>query len=156
MISSISPLQDKSSEVVESNIQHNSRGLYSSNSTAIYYSSSFSTSCSQYPEINPINPQKGSSFFTEDNNTQKMMTSNDTRLTVASVDIIISEGLSLNISQKPTFKKVLELARTVSKCYRPTNGKLLSEDLLDVIHDQNMERNLSMIGKKSDDFYCYF
>ena len=34
-ISSISRLQDKSSEVVESNIQRNSRGMYSSNTTAI-------------------------------------------------------------------------------------------------------------------------
>ena len=36
MISSISRLQDKSSEVFGSNIQSNSRGLYSSNTTAIY------------------------------------------------------------------------------------------------------------------------
>ena len=36
MISSISSLQDKLSEVVESNIQRNSRSLYSSNTTAIY------------------------------------------------------------------------------------------------------------------------
>ena len=37
-------------------------------------------------------------FFKGDNNTQSMMTSNETRLTVAIADIIISEGLSLNIS----------------------------------------------------------
>ena len=36
MISSISRLQDKSLEVVESNIQLNSRGLFLSNTTAIY------------------------------------------------------------------------------------------------------------------------
>ena len=42
MISSISRLQDKSSEVVESNIQRNSRGMYLSNTTAIYDSSSIS------------------------------------------------------------------------------------------------------------------
>ena len=63
MISSISRLQDKSSEVVESNIQRNSRGLYSSNTTAIYDTSSFSTSCSKSPERNPTTPQKGSIFF---------------------------------------------------------------------------------------------
>ena len=56
-------------------------------------------------------------FFIGDNNTQKMMTSNETRLIVAIVDLIISEGLSFNLSQKPRFKKVLELARTVSKYY---------------------------------------
>ena len=69
-----------------------------------------------------------------------MMNSNETRLIVAIADIIISEGLSFNISHKPRFKKVLELARTVSKCYKPPNRNLISKDLLDVIHDQNMER----------------
>ena len=84
------------------------------------------------------------------------MTSNETRLTVAIADLIISEGLSFNLSQKPRFKKVLELARTVSKCYQPPNRKLISKDLLDVIHDQNMERNLSLIKKKSDIFGLLF
>ena len=49
-------------------------------------------------------------FFMGDNNIQKMMTSNETRLTVAIADLIISEGLSFNLSQKAIFKKVLELA----------------------------------------------
>ena len=84
------------------------------------------------------------------------MNSNETRLTVAISDIIISEGLSFNISQKPRFKKVLELARTVSKCYQPPNRNLISKDLLDVIHDQNMERNLSLIKKESDIFGFLF
>ena len=73
-----------------------------------------------------------------DNNTQKMMTSNETRLTVAIADPIISEVLSFNISKKHRFKKVMELAITVSKCYQPPNRKLISKVLLDVIHDQNM------------------
>ena len=38
----------------------------------------------------------------------KMMTYNETRLIVAIADLIISEGLSFNLSQKPRFKKVLE------------------------------------------------
>ena len=84
------------------------------------------------------------------------MTSNETRLTVAIADIIISEGLSFNLYQKPRFKKVLELARTVSKCYQPPNRNLISKDLLDVIHDQNMERNLSLIKKESDIFGSLF
>ena len=50
MISSISRLQEKSSEVVESNIQRNSRGLFLSNTTAIYDSSSISKSFSQSTE----------------------------------------------------------------------------------------------------------
>ena len=123
MISSISRLQDKSSEVVESNIQCNSRGLFLSNTTAIYYSSSISKSFSQSPESNQTSSQRGSIFSMGDNNTQKMMTFNETRLTVEISDLIISEGLSFNISQKPRFKKVLELARTVSKCYQSSKQK---------------------------------
>ena len=91
-----------------------------------------------------------------ENNTKKMMTSNETRLTVAIADLIISEGLSFNLSQKPRFKKVLELARTVSKCYQPPKIKLISKDFLDVIHDWNIERNMSLIEKESDILDCYF
>ena len=91
-----------------------------------------------------------------ENNTQKMMTYNETRLTVAIAGFIISEGLSFNIYQKYRFKKVLDLAKTVSKCYQPTNRNLISKDLLGVIHDQNMERNLSLIKKDSDIFGLLF
>ena len=84
------------------------------------------------------------------------MTSNETRLTVAITDIIISEDLSFNLSNKPRFKKVLELARTVSTCYQPPNRNLISKDILDVVHDQNMERNLSLIKKESDIFGLLF
>ena len=73
-----------------------------------------------------------------DNNTQKMMTSNETILTAATTDIIISEGLSFNLSHKPSFKKVIDLARTVSKHYQPPNIKLIYKDILDVMYDQNM------------------
>ena len=78
-----------------------------------------------------------------------MMTSNETCLTVAIADLIISEGLSFNLFQKPSFKKVMELARNVSKCYQPPKRKLISKYILDVIHDHNMERNLSLIKKES-------
>ena len=84
------------------------------------------------------------------------MTSNETRLTVAIADLIISEGLSFNLSKKPRFKKVLESARNVSKCYHPPNKKLISKDLLDVIHDQNMEKKLSLIEKESEIFELLF
>ena len=77
IISSISRLQDMSSEVVESNIQRNSRDMYSSNITAISDSSPFSRSCNKSSENNPTNPQKGSNVFMGDNNTQNMMNSND-------------------------------------------------------------------------------
>ena len=90
-----------------------------------------------------------------DNNTKKMMTSNETRLTFAITDIIIYEGLSFNLSQKPRFKKVLDLARNVSKCYQPPNINIITKDILDVIHDQNMERNLSLIKKSLMFLDCY-
>ena len=91
-----------------------------------------------------------------DKNAQRIMTSNETRLTVAIADLIISEELSFNLSQKPRFKKVLELARTVSKCYQPPNINLISKDLLEVIHDQNIKRNLSLIEKESEIFGLLF
>ena len=84
------------------------------------------------------------------------MTSNETCLTVAITDLIIYEGLYFNFSQKPRFKKVLDLARTVSKCYQPPNIKLISKDILNVIYDQNMERNSSLIKKESDIFGFLF
>ena len=156
MISSISRLQDKSSEVVESNIQQKSRGLYSSNTIAIYDTSSFNTSCRKYPESNTTTPQKYSIVFMGDNNTQKIITSNWTRLTVTITDLVVSNGLSFNQYQKPRLKKVLDLTRTVSKIYQPPNRKLISKDILDVIHDENMERNLSLIKKESDIFGSLF
>ena len=75
------------------------------------------------------------------------MTSNEKRLTVAIADLIIFGGLSFNLSQKPRSKKVLDLARTVSKFYEPPNRKLISKDILDVSHYQNIERNLSLAEK---------
>ena len=48
------------------------------------------------------------------------------------------------------------MARAVSKCYQPPNRKLISKDLLDVIHDNNTERNLSLIEKESDIFGLIF
>ena len=75
------------------------------------------------------------------------MTPNETRLTVAITYIIIYEGLYFNLYHKPRFKKVLDLERTVSKIYQSPNGNLISKKLLDVIHYQNMERNLSLIKK---------
>ena len=84
------------------------------------------------------------------------MTSNDTRLTVAIADLIISEVLSFNLSQKPRFKKVLYFEINVSKCFQSPDRKLISKALLDVIHYQNMERNLSLIEKESDIFGLLF
>ena len=51
--------------------------------TATSDKSSFSTSCITSTERNQINSQKVSILFMGDNNTHKMMDSNNTRLTVA-------------------------------------------------------------------------
>ena len=85
-------------------------------------------------------------MFFSDMYYQKTNSSNQTCLAVAIADLIISGGLDFNISQKYRFKKVLALARNVSKGYNPPN-KLMPTDLLDGIHDQNMKRNLTMINK---------
>ena len=74
-----------------------------------------------------------------ENNTQKMITYNEARLTVLIADIIIYEGLYFNLDQKPRFKKVLDLERTVSKNYQPPKRKLTPNDLLYVVHNHSME-----------------
>ena len=76
-----------------------------------------------------------------------MMTYNETRLTVSITDLIISEGISFNLAHKPRFNKVIDLVIIVSKIYQSPNRKLISKDILYVIHDQNMERNLSLIKR---------
>ena len=86
-------------------------------------------------------------MFFSDMYYQKTNSSNQTCLAVAIADLIISEGLDFNISQKYRFKKVLDLARNVSKGYNPPNRKLIPTDLLDGIHDQNMKSNFTMINK---------
>ena len=51
---------------------------------------------------------------------------------------------------------MLDLSRNVSKIYQPLNRKLISKDILYVIHDHNMERNMSLIKKESDIFGLLF
>ena len=98
MIYSISRLQDKSSKIVESNIQHKSKVLSSSNLTVTSDTSPFITNCSTPSENNKITPKKGSIFLLGVYNTHRIVTSNETCLTVAIADLIISEGLSFNLA----------------------------------------------------------
>ena len=42
------------------------------------------------------------------------------------------------------------------KTYIPHNRKLISKELLDVIHEQNVKRNLAMIKKEADIFGLLF
>ena len=94
-------------------------GMYLSNITSTSDTSSFSTICS-----NPKTRQKGSIFSWE------TIISNKTRLTVAITDLIISEGISLKISQKPRLKKMFDLEITASKSYQPPNRNIVSKVFL--------------------------
>ena len=76
------------------------------------------------------------------------MTSNDTRIIVAISTIIIYGGLSSNLSLKLRFKKVLYLARNISKWYQPPYRNLITKDILYVMQNQNMERKLILIKKE--------
>ena len=66
--------------------------------------------------------------------------------------IIISEGLSFNIFQKPRFNKSLDLSRNVSNNYISPNRNIISKERLDVIHEHNMKSNLFMIKKEAETF----
>ena len=48
------------------------------------------------------------------------------------------------------------MSRKVSKTYTPRNRKLISKELLDVIHVQNMKSNLAMIKKEEEIFVLLF
>ena len=125
--------------------------MSSSYLTAKKYTSFFSKSYSTPHEINQITPEKGSVFLMGDHNTHKIMTSIETRLTVAISSPIISEGLSFSLAQKPCFKKVIDLAKNVKRL-STFKKQIVAKDIMDIIHDQNMQSNLSLIKKESDIF----
>ena len=50
----------------------------------------------------------------------------------------------------------MDLEINVSKGYQPPNKNLIPKYLLDIIHDQNMENNLSLIKRDSDIFGFLF
>ena len=61
-----------------------------------------------------------------------------------------------SFSQKPKFKRILELARNVYKTYIPPNINLIYKELLDVIHEQNTKRGLSIIKEEAGIFGLLF
>ena len=67
--------------------------------------------------INLRSVSNGSLIFGIDGNSKKPITSYETCITITVADIIISEGLSFNISPKTLFNKLMELARNVSENY---------------------------------------
>ena len=48
------------------------------------------------------------------------------------------------------------MSRKVSKKYIPPNRKIISNELLDVIHEQNMKRILAIINKEAEIFGLLF
>ena len=87
-------------------------------------------------------------MFDIDGNSQKLITSNEIHVTFDIADLIISELQSFNLSQKPIFKKVLDFSRNVSKTYIPPKRKFISKEIIHVLHEQKMKRNLEMIKKE--------
>ena len=129
------------------NIQINSMIMSSSNLTAISGISSFSRISITSYVSNKINHQKVSIFF-GDKNSQEI-SSHESHLTIEIYGIIISKGFTFNISQKTRFKKVLDLAINVSNgCQSLKKIK----NILNLIHDQNIQRKLVMIKKEADIF----
>ena len=112
---SITSLQNKSSAAIESTIHRSSKSITSSNDTNSSLISGFYSASNISSESNSRSFSNGSLIFGIYGNAQKLIFSNDTRLTIAIADLIISEGLPFNLSQKPIFKKVLELSRNVLK-----------------------------------------
>ena len=98
--SSISRLQDKSSEVIENGIHNNSRIRHLSNPTTKSDSSLFIAIYSTPPNIKPTSNQQGSMLLFNNNNYQEVMSSNKTSLTDEISDLIIYEGLSFNLDKK--------------------------------------------------------
>ena len=107
-------------------------------------------------EINTRINSNGSLIFGTDGNYQKSINTNETRLTFAIAYFIISEGLSFNLAQNPIYKKIMELARNVSKTCITPNRNRISKELLDFIHKQNTKINLAMIKKKAEIFGFLF
>ena len=153
---SITSLQNKSSAAIKSTIHCSSKSITSSNDTNSSVIAGFYSASNISYEINSISFSNGSLVFGIDVNDQKLITSNDTRLTIAIADLIISEGLPFNPSQKTIFNNSLELSRNVLKTYIPPNRKIISKELLDVIYEQNMKRNLAIIKKEADKFGFFF
>ena len=68
---------------------------------------SFSSASNIKTGSNSRNVSNGSLIFGIDGNSQKSINSNNTRLTIAVADLIISEKLCFNIPQNPGFKTLL-------------------------------------------------
>ena len=92
----------------------------------------FSSASNITTEINSRSVSNASFIFGIDGNSQRPISSNETRLTIDIYDIIILEGLFFNLSQKPGFKKLMEFASNISKNYIHTNRNLIFKHQMDL------------------------
>ena len=109
MKASISSLQNNSSATIKSTIHRRSKSITSSNDTNSSEMSGFSSASTITTESNSRSSSNGSLIFGSDGNSQKLITSNETCLTITIADLIISEGLYYNLLQKQILKNILEL-----------------------------------------------
>ena len=123
--SSITSLQNKSSAAIESTIHRSSKSITSSNDTNSSVISVFSSASNISSESNSGSFSNSSLIFSIDGNSQKLITSNDTCLTIEIADRIISEGLPFNLSQTARFKKIMVFSTNVLKTYIPPNRNLI-------------------------------
>ena len=101
----ITSIHNKLSSNIGSNIHRSSKSITSSNDTNSSEISGFTSASNITTESNSRSLSNGSLVLVIDGNSQELITSNDTCLTIAISDLIISEGLSLNLAQKPIFKR---------------------------------------------------
>ena len=90
MKATISSLYNKSSTVIKSTIHRSSKSITSSNDTNLSEISGFSSASNITTESNSRSFSNGSPVFGIDGNYQKIITSNENRLTIAIANIIIS------------------------------------------------------------------
>ena len=113
----ITILQNISSAVIKSTINHSSNSITLSNDLNISDLSSFSTTSNIATEIIAISNSNGSLIFVIDGKSHKSISSNETHITVSIADLIIYEGYSLSSFSKPGSKKVVYMARNISNTY---------------------------------------
>ena len=112
---SITCLQNKSSAAIESTTHRSSKIITSSNKINSSVISGFSSASNISSKSNSGIFPNGSLVFDIDGNSQKMITSNENRLTIATSDIIILEGLTFNLAQK---NRIQEITGVVKECFQ--------------------------------------
>ena len=106
IIAPITSLQNKPSAAIKSTIHCSSKIITSSNYTNSSVISGFTSASNITSESNSRSFSNGSLVFGIDDNSQTLITSNDTCLNIEILYLIISEGLTINLSQNPISKKL--------------------------------------------------